>query len=64
MTASVAYELVRSGHLVRSLRLGPFVTGAAAVGVFLAVRRTDSHDVIGDLRVLGLLLATGRRLRA
>lgn len=59
MTASVAYELVRSGHLVRSLRLGPFVTGAAAVGVFWAVRRTDSHDVIGDLRVLGLLLALG-----
>jgi hypothetical protein len=59
MTPSVAWELVRSGHLVRSLRLAPFVTGAAAVAAFLVARRGDTHDVIGDLRVLGLLLALG-----
>lgn len=57
MTPSVAWELVRSGHLMRSLRLAPFVAGAAAVAVFLAARGGDTHDVIGDLRVLGLLLA-------
>jgi hypothetical protein len=59
MTPSVAWELVRSGHLVRSLRLAPFVAGAAAVAVFLAARRGDTQDVVGDLRVLGLLLALG-----
>jgi hypothetical protein len=59
MTPSVAWELVRSGHLVRSLRLAPFVAGAAAAAGFLAVRGGDTHDVIGDLRVLGLLLALG-----
>ena len=57
MTRSVAWELVRSGHLVRSLRLAPFVTGAIAVAAFVAARRGDTNDVIGDLRVLGLLLA-------
>ncbi|WP_067467843.1 hypothetical protein [Actinomadura macra] len=55
----MACELVRSGHLVRSLRLAPFVTGAAAVAAFLAARDGGTHDVIGDLRVLGLLLALG-----
>ncbi|WP_132117460.1 hypothetical protein [Actinocrispum wychmicini] len=55
----MAWELVRSGHLVRSLRVAPFVTGAAAVVAFLAVRSGDTHDVITDLRVLGLLLALG-----
>lgn len=59
MTPSVARELVRSGHLVRSLRLAPFVIGAAAVAAFLAARRGDTHDVVADLRVLGLLLALG-----
>lgn len=59
MTPSVAWELVRSGHLVRSLRLAPFMTGAAAAAAFLAARRGDTHDVIADLRVLGLLLALG-----
>lgn len=59
MTPSVAWELVRSGHLVRSLRLAPFVAGATAAAGFLAVRGGDTHDVIGDLRVLGLLLALG-----
>ena len=59
MTPSVAWELARSGHLVRSLRLAPFVTCAAAVAAFLAIRRGDTHDVIADLRVLGLLLALG-----
>ena len=59
MTSSVAWELVRSGHLVRSLRLAPFVTGAAAVAGFLAARRGDTHDVVGDLRAVGLLLALG-----
>jgi hypothetical protein len=59
MTPSVAWELVRSGHLVRSLRLAPFVSAVVAVAAFLAVRRGDTHDVIADLRVLGLLLALG-----
>jgi hypothetical protein len=59
MTPSVAWTLVRSGHLVRSLHLAPFVAGVAAVAAFLAVRRGDTHDVVADLRVLGLLLALG-----
>jgi hypothetical protein len=59
MTTSVAWELVRSGHLVRSLRLAPFVTSAVAVAAFLAARGGDTHDVVGDLRVVGLLLALG-----
>jgi hypothetical protein len=59
MTPSVAWELLRSGHLVRSLRLAPFGAGAAAVVVLLVARRSGTHDVIGDLRVLGLLLALG-----
>jgi hypothetical protein len=59
MTTSVAWELVRSGHLVRSLRLAPLVISAAAVAAFLAARGGDRHDVIADLRVLGLLLALG-----
>jgi hypothetical protein len=57
MTPSVAWELVRSGHLVRSLRLAPFVTGVVVAAAFLLARRGDTHDIIGDLRVLGLLLA-------
>ena len=59
MTPSVAWELVRSGHLVRSLRLAPFGASAAAVAAFLVARRGGTHDVLGDLRVLGLLLALG-----
>jgi hypothetical protein len=59
MTPPVAWELVRSGHLVRSLRLAPFGPGAAAVVAFLVARRGGTHDVLGDLRVLGLLLALG-----
>ena len=59
MTTSVAWELVRSGHLVRSLPLAPFGTGVAAAATFLAARRGDTQDVVGDLRVLGLLLALG-----
>jgi hypothetical protein len=59
MTPSVAWELVRSGHLVRTLRLTPFVISVAAVAAFLAARHGDTHEVIGDLRVLGLLLALG-----
>jgi hypothetical protein len=57
MTPSVAWELVRSGHLVRSLRLAPFVSGVAAIAAFLAIRHGDTNEFIGDLRVLGLLLA-------
>jgi hypothetical protein len=57
MTPSVAWELVRSGHLVRSLRLAPLVAGAAAIAAFLAARQGD--DLIADLRVVGLLLALG-----
>lgn len=59
MTRSVAWELVRSGHLVRSLQRAPFLTVAVAGAAYLAARRGDTHDVVGDLRVLGLLLALG-----
>jgi len=59
MTPSVARELVRSGHLVRSLRLAPFATSAATVAAYLVARLGHPHDAIGDLRVLGLLLALG-----
>ena len=59
MTPSVARELVRSGHLVRSLRLAPFATSAAAVAAYLVARLGDTRDAIGDLRVLGLLLTLG-----
>ncbi|MEV6842437.1 hypothetical protein [Actinoplanes sp. NPDC051411] len=55
----MAWELVRSGHLVRSLRLAPFGPGVAAVVVLLVARRGGTHDVAGDLRTLGLLLALG-----
>lgn len=57
MTPSVAYELVRSGHLVRSLRLAPFAAGAVAVVAFVAARLDGTPDTLGDLRVVGLLLA-------
>jgi hypothetical protein len=59
MTPSVARELIGSGHLVRSLRLAPFATSAAAVAAYLTTRLGDPHDVIGDLRVQGLLLILG-----
>jgi len=59
MTPSVAGELVRSGHLVRSLRLAPFVPAAVAVMGFLVARRDGTPDALGDLRVLGVLLALG-----
>ena len=56
---SVAWELVRSGHLVRSLRLAPFAPAVATVGVLLIARRGGTSDVLGDLRMVGLLLALG-----
>jgi hypothetical protein len=59
MTPSVARELVRSGHLVRSLRLAPFVSAVVTTGAFLAVCGGEPHDVVADLRVLALLLALG-----
>jgi hypothetical protein len=59
MTPSVAWELVRSGHLLRSVRLAPFAPGLAAAVVLLVARRGGTDDVIGDLRTLGLLLALG-----
>ena len=59
MTPSVAWELVRRGHLVRSLRLAPFGPAAVTVVVLLVARRAGTDDVIGDLRILGLLLALG-----
>lgn len=58
MTRSVAWELIRSGRLVRSVRVTPFVTSLVAGAVFL-VARGDMQDVMGNLRVLGLLLALG-----
>ena len=57
--SAVTWELVRSGHLVRSLRLAPVEAGAAAVVAFLVSRRGGTPDVLGDLRVVGLLLALG-----
>jgi hypothetical protein len=59
MTRSVAWALVRSGHLVRSVRLAPFGPSAVAVVALLVARRGGTHDVVGDLRLLGLLLALG-----
>jgi hypothetical protein len=59
MTRSVAWELVRSGHLVRSVRLAPFVSAVVAAAAFLAARSGDAHDPVADLRVLALLLALG-----
>ena len=59
MTPSVAWELVRRGHLVRSLRLAPFGPGAVTTVTLLVARRGGTPDVIGDLRVLGVLLAMG-----
>ncbi len=56
---TVAWELVRRGHLVRSLRLAPFLPGAVTVVVLLVARRGGTDDVLGDLRTLGLLLALG-----
>ena len=55
----MAGELVRSGHLVRSLRLAPYVPAAVAVVGFLVARRDGTPDALGDLRVLGVLLALG-----
>jgi hypothetical protein len=59
MTPSVAWELVRTGHLVRGLRLAPFGPAAVAVVAFLVARRGSTHNGIADVRVLGLLLALG-----
>ncbi len=59
MTRSVAWELVRTGHLVRSLRLAPFAPAVATVVVLLVARRGGTHNVVGDLRGLALLLALG-----
>jgi hypothetical protein len=56
---TVAWELVRRGHLVRSVRLAPFVPGLTTVVVLLVARRGGTDDVLGDLRALGLLLALG-----
>jgi len=58
MTTCVGWELVRRGHLVRSLRLAPFAP-AAVVVAYLVVRHPDPHDTVADLRVLALLLALG-----
>ena len=59
MTPSVTWELVRSGHLLRSLRLAPFAPGAVTVVTLLVARRGGTQDALGDLRLLGLLLALG-----
>jgi hypothetical protein len=55
----VAWELVRRGHLVRSVRLAPFGPAAAAVVALLVLRPDGPPDIIADLRGLGLLLALG-----
>ncbi|WP_433046135.1 hypothetical protein [Dactylosporangium sp. CS-033363] len=55
----VAWELARRGHLVRSVRLGPFVPAVVTVLILLVVRRDGTPDALGDLRLVGLLLALG-----
>jgi hypothetical protein len=59
VTPTVTGELVRSGHLVRSLRLAPFAPALAAVAAFLIARRGGTPDVTAVLRTLGLQLALG-----
>ena len=56
MTRSVALELVRSGYLVRSVRVVPLVVGAVAVATLWA-HPSGVADVTGPLRVVGLVLA-------
>jgi hypothetical protein len=58
MNRSVAWELVRTGHLVRGVRLAPYAPAVVALVVFLVVHR-GTHDVLNDPRALGLLLALG-----
>ncbi|WP_433205472.1 hypothetical protein ACQP00_37865 [Dactylosporangium sp. CS-047395] len=55
----VAWELARRGHLVRGARLAPFVPAVVTVLILLVVRRDGTPDPLGDLRLLGLLLALG-----
>ena len=60
MTASVARELIRTGHLVRGLRRAPLVVGALTVGGLLALYRADDPaGGIGSLRMIGLILVLG-----
>jgi hypothetical protein len=59
MTASVAVQLIRTGHLVHSLRLAPLVVGAVAAAAALALHHDGPPTGIAPLRVVGLILALG-----
>ncbi len=60
MTGSVAGELIRTGHLVRGLRLAPLVVSALTVAGVLALHRAGGPaGEITPLRVVGLILALG-----
>ncbi|MFI5913243.1 hypothetical protein [Dactylosporangium sp. NPDC051541] len=56
---TVTWELVRAGHLVRSVRLAPLLPAVATAAVLLVTRRDGTPDALGDLRLLALLLALG-----
>jgi hypothetical protein len=59
VTRSVAGELVRTGHLLRSLRLIPFAVGVLAAGAVLPLHQTDAASGIAVPRVAGLILVLG-----
>jgi len=59
MTTSVAAELIRTGHLVRSLRLAPLVVGAVAVAATLLLHHGGPPSGIVPVRLVGLILALG-----
>jgi hypothetical protein len=59
MTGSVAGELIRTGHLLRSLRRAPLVVGAVAVAAALALHYAGATSGILPLRVVGLILVLG-----
>jgi hypothetical protein len=60
MTRSVAAELIRSGHLVRGLRVAPLVVGAVSVGVVPALPHAGvGISPVTVLRVVGLILVLG-----
>ncbi len=52
----MAFELVRSGHLIRGMRLVPFMVGGGAVAAMFA-HRGGFTEVTGPLRAIGLVLA-------
>ena len=59
MTASIAGELARTGHLLRAQRRAPLALGAVTVGVALALHCGGRSTGVGSLRVVGLILVLG-----